>query len=185
MIWLKTLRLKSENPVVRQRVVEKLAGSEDSNDTDLIVASLEDENALVRCAAVRALETAPDQACIQGLLSALRDESPDVRRVAAVVLGRRGDRSVAWPLSTLLNDPSSEVRQAAAHSLRQLDWKPCTGEENARYELSLPRTDAATSKAAINPLLGTLNHDTAFLRRTAADALKEVSDPDRIAPWLA
>jgi HEAT repeat protein len=186
MVWLKTLRLKSDNPAVRQRVVEKLAGSEDSSDTDLIVASLVDENALVRCAAVRALETAPDQACIQGLLSALRDESADVRRVAAVVLGRRGDRSVAWPLSALLNDPSPEVRQAVAHALRQLDWKPATGEELARYETSLGRSESpAAGGRALNPLLGDLNQDTAFLRRTAADALKEVSDPNRIAPWLA
>jgi HEAT repeat protein len=185
MVWLKTLRLKSGDPAVRQRVVEKLAGSEDSHDTDLIVKSLEDESALVRCAAVRALETAPDEACIQGLLAALKDESPDVRRVAAVVLGRRGNRSVTWPLSALLNDASQQVREAASHALNQLGWQPCAFEELARFQTDLvTRSDVAASsvrETTINPLIG----DTALLRHTAADALKELNDHERIAPWLA
>jgi HEAT repeat protein len=102
--------------------------------------------------------------------------------VAAVVLGRRGDRSVAWPLSALLNDPSEEVRKAAAHALRQLEWKPSTGEDLARYQSGPGHARAAAS--ALNPLLGELRHDTAFLRRAAAEALQEINDPGRIAPLL-
>src|SRR5262245_6130735 len=182
MSWLKAFRLKSDNPTVRRRAVEGLAGSADYHDTDLLVAKLDDESALVRCAAVRALETAPEEACIQGLLSALRDDSEQVRAVAATVLGRRGDRSVAWPLSFLLNDSSSSVRESAAHALQKLGWKPSTGQGGgARFEIGLGNTRSAT----LNPLVGELTQDTAFYRRAMAEALKEVNDPSKIAPWLA
>ena len=86
----------------------------------------------------------------------------------------------------MLSDPSSDAREAAASALRQLGWKPSTKEDLARFEIALGNTPAAVSigEAAVDPLLADLTHETSFHRRAAAEALRELNDPRKIAPLL-
>jgi HEAT repeat protein len=155
MFWRKSPRLDSPNPKVRRQAVLQLAESPDPQDTQFLVASLEDPDCEVRATAVR-------------------------------VLGQRADPTATGPLTTRLSDPSLEVRSGAASALRQLGWKPATGEEQARFEIALGHAQAAAfvGRAALNPLLAELKHDTSFQRRAAAEALGEMQDPRRVGPLL-
>ena len=186
MVWLKNLRIKSANPRVRRRTVEKLAGSTNSHDTELLVASLEDNDAQVRCAAVRALEQAEDASCTASLLPALRDQDHQVRTAAAQALGHRGDRAAVGALAAVLSDSCPDVRSAAAGALRCLNWNPETPEDVARFEIAVGNARAAAfaGNAAVTSLVGELKADTSFHRRAAAEALKDVADPRRICPLL-
>jgi len=185
MVPLDKLRLKSSDPEMRRKGVEKLSGSDRPSDTELIFAHLHDENAQVRCAAVRALEKAKTDEALKSLMGALQDESFEVRESAARALGRGGDARATMALACCLRDPDAAVRIAVAAALRSLGWRPSTREELAWFEISVGNTPPpvcldnvpAGSGIATNP---DSIQDTSFLRRLAAVELKESTDPARI-----
>ena len=201
MAWLDTLLLnfpnsllrlaswliKSPDPRVRCKAVEKLSSSSHPSDTELIFASLQDKNSQVRSAAVRALAKANKPGTRDALVAALRDTSFQVREAAARALGRPGELSSANALAGCLRDPDAAVRSAAAGALRTIGWKPATQEELAWFEIALGNTPAALS--AVNGPAEAVNtepgQDTAFHRRLAAAALREKNDPVRINALLA
>jgi hypothetical protein len=127
------LLLKSRDPQMRCKGVEKLSGSNHPSDTELIFASLQDKNSQVRSAAVRALAKANKPGTRDALVAALRDTSFQVREAAARALGRPGELSSANALATCLRDPDAAVRVAAAGALRIIGWKPPTREELAWF----------------------------------------------------
>ena len=181
--WL----LKSPNPRMRCKAVERLSGSSHPSDTELIFVSLHDGNPQVRTAAVRALAKTNKPGTQKALVGALRDASFQVREAAARALGRPGELSSANALAECLRDPDAAVRIAAAGALRTIGWKPATREELAWFEIALGNTPAAVS--AGNGPAETFNtepgQDTAFHRRLAAEVLREKNDPARINVLLA
>ena len=182
--WLDTFRLRSSNPLVRSKAVEKLSAS--PHDTELILASLNDKSPHVRCAAVRALERSRPAHFLKSLVTALGDAAPEVREAAAGVLGRAGYESVIGDLAHCLKDPEPSVRRAAAGALRALSWRPTTREEAARFDIALGNTRAALSApTAQAESSGGRNEDTAFHRQMRAETLREKNDPARISALLS
>ena len=173
------LFLKSQDPQMRCKSVERLSGSNHPSDTELIFASLQDENPQVRCASVRALAKTNKPDSYRALVGALRDTSFQVREAAARALGRLGAVSAAEALAGCLRDPDAAVRIATAGALRAIGWKPATREELACFEIALGNTPAAVS-AGNGPVKAEPGQDTAFHRRLAAEALREKNDPVRI-----
>jgi HEAT repeat protein len=150
MAWLNKMRLKSTDPEVRSKAVEKLDGSANSPDTDRIYASLTDESPQVRCAAIRALEKAHNRLSVESMIGALQDVSYQVRMSAVHALGRMRDVTSISPLVECLKDPEESVRMAAASALQDLGWMPLTEEELALFEIALgkPSTNAASAEDA-------------------------------------
>jgi HEAT repeat protein len=185
MAWLTSLRLKSTNPQVRLRALENLAGSANSKDTEIFLASLSDRNPQVRCAAIRALEKVRGETSAKSLIGALGDPIYEVREAAARALGRLRLPGSTEALAAALRDPDAAVRAAAAGALRALAWRPSTSEESARFEIALGNTTASSSvgEMTVDPIEP--RQDTAFLRRAAAEARKERDDPRRIKLLLA
>jgi HEAT repeat protein len=179
--WL----LKSSNPRMRCKAVDKLSGSSHPSDSELIVASLEDKDPEVRSAAVRALAKANRPGTQEALIGALRDTSFQVREAAARALGRPGELSSANALAESLRDPDAAVRIAAAGALRTIGWKPATKEELAWFEIALGNMPAAVSAGNGSAVNTEPAQDTAFHRRLAAEALREKNDPARINVLLA
>ena len=91
----------------------------------------------------------------------------------------------AW--YSLLRDATPGVRTAAAVALRNLGWKPSTGQEQAEFDIALGHTRAAAlaGQFAVQALVSELKHDTSFKRRAAAEALEDVDDPRATQPLLA
>ena len=200
MAWLDTLLLnfpnsllrlaswliKSPDPRVRCKAVEKLSSSSHPSDTELIFASLQDKNSQVRSAAVRALAKANKPGTRDALVAALRDTSFQVREAAARALGRPGELSSANALATCLRDPDAAVRVAAAGALRIIGWKPPTREELAWFEIALGNTPSAVcaGNGPAEALYTERGQDTAIHRRMAAELEREKNDPVRIDTLL-
>jgi HEAT repeat protein len=177
---LHKLLLKSPNPKMRRKAVEKLSGSSRPSDTELLFARLNDESPQVRCAAVRALARAKTPENLRSLVAALQDEIYEVREASARALGTLGDVSSTRPLAGCLRDPDAAVRTAAAGALRSMGWRPSTRQELAWYEITLATTPAPVPAdpaiaAPPDPI-----QDTTFFRRLAAQELKENTNPARI-----
>jgi len=185
--WWDTLRLKSANPLVRSKVVEKLSGSTATRDTERLLASLHDKSPHVRCAAVRALERSRPTNFVKSLVTALSDAAPEVREAAAGVLGRSGDERVTGALAPCLKDPEASVRRAVAGALRALSWRPSTREEVAWFDIALGNTRATlTARASqAETSSGGSGQDTAFHRQMRAETLRERNDPARISSLLS
>src|SRR5947209_4430662 len=181
MVWLNNLLLKTPSPQLRRKAIENLTGSGNSRDTERFVASMQDKNPQVRCAAVRALERVNHEDSRRSLVAALQDPSYQVREAAARALGRLRAAGCAGPLAACLKEPDPAVRAAVAGALRALGWKPTTTEELARFEIALGNTPAAipVREAEAVP------YDTAFLRRAAAEAFKEMNDPRKVKSLFA
>src|SRR5215475_10854485 len=192
--WIHTLLLrlapwllKSPDPRVRCKAVEKLSGSSHPSDTELIFATLQDKDPQVRSAAVRALAKANKPGTEKALVGALRDNSFQVREAAARALGGLGASSSVGALAGCLSDPDAAVRIAAAGALRTLGWKPATREELALFEIALGNTPGAMS-AGYSPAEAAdpgQSQDTVFHRRMAEAAQKAKCDPARINALVA
>ena len=181
--WWNNLKLKSSNPLVRSKAVDRLAGSNNSRDTETVLASLHDKSARVRCVALRALEKKANQPkAIKSVVQALSDPAAVVREAAALVLARSGAKAVAGPLVTCLKDPEPSVRRAAASALRGIGWRPSTHEEAARFDIALGNTPDAL--AAPTPQPDPSESNTTFTRRMQAELLKERNDPVRVSTLL-
>ena len=87
MVWLNTLRLKSNSPEVRRKALETLDPAGNARALELLLAGLSDEDAQVRCAAVKGLERARDDQSMAALIDALQDPTSTVREVAAASAG--------------------------------------------------------------------------------------------------
>ena len=189
MDWWNNLRLKSKDPRTRRKAIESLdpeRGLEPSM-VEALAASLDDEESQVRAAAAKVLGAVQSERSMELLIPRLRDGSPEVRCAAAAALGRLGDGRAASPVAAALKDVSPEVRQSAAVALRSLGWRASNDEEQALFEVALGNTRAAAfiGRAAVNPLVSELDHDTSSVRRAAAEALEGVEDPRRVQPLLA
>jgi HEAT repeat protein len=183
MIWLNNLLLKSPSPQLRRKAIENLTGSGKSRDTDHFVASLGDESPQVRCAAVRALEKVKTIDSARSIAAALRDASYEVREAAARALSRLGFAASTTPLAAALKDPDPAVLAAVAGALRALGWKPSTSQESARFEIALGNIPAPIRQ--IQAASPEVRFDTQFLRRAAADAVRAMNDPGKIALLVA
>jgi HEAT repeat protein len=185
MAWFTSFLLKSSNPQLRCKAIATLADSGRTRDTELIFASLTDKDPKVRCAAVRALEKRNNEDSVPSLIGALSDSNYEVRQAAARALGRLKDSSAIEPLTAALRDSDPAVRTAAAVALRALAWRPSTRDELARFEIALGNTPSSSlGDAAIDPLVSELTNETAFYRRAAAEALRELNDPRKVGPLL-
>ncbi len=186
MAWFDTLLLKSSNARIRCKAVEHLSGSNRQSDTGRICASLHDPDGTVRCTAVTALTRKNTPETHRALIGALKDPSFEVRAAAARALGQLRSRNSVTALTACLRDLDASVRIAAATALRSIGWKPSTREEVAWFEIALGTTPAAAPVQNVPQAREDVhNQDTAFYRNLAAQALKERTDPRRIASLLA
>jgi len=186
-VWWSACRLKSKNPKVRRKAIERLGSQQSARGVSLLAASLaEDKNAQVRSAAAKALGgNQSDQATVL-LKAALRNSRSEVRRAAALGLAYSSDDWAIKALVGALRDPDPDVRASAATALRRLNWRAGTQEEQALFDVASGNTRAAALKgdAALSSLLIELQHHFSCKRRAAAEALETVSDPKRVRPLL-
>ena len=151
MVWLNTIRLRSNSPEVRRKALECLAppGTRDAL-TELLIAGLDDEDARVRCAAVGGLTRSRTTNPWPPVLTALQDSDSVVREAAAAGLGRLGDPASSHRLVSLLKDATPGVRTAAAVALRNLGWRPATGKSKpssiSPWAISTPPLSQATPR---------------------------------------
>ena len=187
--------LTSAHPLVRGRVAEIFAISQDRSAVPALLAVLEGEYFTVRSRAALALGKIGDARAIQPLLPALKDQEDEVRIAACLALGLFKDPSTFDDITNvLLDDPKIEVRQAAASALG-----------NTRHPAALPylmealhdsywwyeREYAATDllsaiekmgTAAVEPLIKALQDKEGTVRKFAAILLGRLSDPRAIEP---
>ena len=188
MIWWQHLKLKSKDPQVRLKAIQAL-GAHDGDDPktiELLTARLTDADPAVRCAAAKVLGDGKNASAAELLIPLLSDPNSGTRQEAAAALGHLGDPAAIDPLIKLLKHSNPQDRGSAGVALRALAWVPATPEEQALFEVAVGNARAAAlqGKAALDPLISELTHDTSFARRSAAEALEGLKDPRRVKPLL-
>lgn len=187
MSWWHQLRLRSRDPETRRKAVADLSAVEPNRALQTLVEFARDPDSGVRCEVVRLLALCEYPDATRTLHSLLRDPQPQVRCAAAAALGPTARKEACAWLVPLLRDREPQVRCTAAQSLRTLGWRPANGEEASLFEMSLGdrRASVVMTGAAVQTMATQLlQHDTAFFRRAAAEALGRAREPERIAPLL-
>jgi HEAT repeat protein len=162
----------------RKRAIEGLALSKSPRAVSLIINILHDPNMDIRMAAAKALGQLEARQAIGPLKTLLDDPVFGVRYEAAAALFALGDMSALPFLRELERSPQPGIRIAAAQAMRSrpdtgwltlvrsLATSPDAEIRRQAAELLAPH-DAATARAALEPLLTSAN---AFDRTAAAAA---------------
>ena len=110
--------LGTAHPLIRGRVVEVLALTNDKSVAPALTDALKSEYFTVRSRAALALAGFLDADVMPSLLPLLKDKEDEVRVAACTALGIICDPSTFDEIAdVLLDDPKLEVRQAAARAL--------------------------------------------------------------------
>ncbi len=186
MIAWQAYKLKSKDPAARCEAVKAIAAQQSDRGFKLLETALNDSDPEVLREAVRGIAEYKDDLAALTLRKKLGHPNPELRQAAASAIGRMGFKGAEEELAALLQDPGCGVRTAAALALQRLGWKAGTAEQTAAVELLCGnvRSAALAGATAIDPLLQGLKHDTAFVRRSVAEAMDHVSDP-RVVDALA
>ncbi len=178
-------RLRSSDPVQRQRAVEELGESKAARAVALLVKALRDEDLRVHMAARKGLINT-GEAAVGPLLAALEDEEQQVRQAAAAALGEIGAVRAVEPLVVALGDGDAHVRQSAAMALDRLGWKATDDAERALHFIASQRWEELVplGPVAVEPLLMMLSEDS-VVRRDAVNVLGRLGDARATGPLLA
>jgi len=141
--------------------IERLRGRKELSfpSAESVVQALKEPDSYIRWKAAEALMDMADETATPALIEALSDESDGVREFAAKALGKIVSEDALEPLTEALDDESNLVRLEVVKSL-----------ENMKDE----RT--------ISPLVRALADSE--LRRTAAEALAEIDQPELVSKAL-
>ncbi len=135
----------------RDDAIGELAELGDRGAVEPLIALMGSGDNRARYAATVVLGRLGDQRAVEPLAGQLSDPEPFLRKTAAWALGFLGDRSAVPPLIAALSDPHEDVRHDVAEALG------CLGDSRA-----------------VEPLQR-LQRDTDWVRRAAAEALKEIT----------
>jgi HEAT repeat protein len=155
------LALNDNDYLVRSFAASSLGHLNDARAVDPLIKMLKDENQRVRRSAAEALGILRNPKALDALVTLQADDSVLVRRSAAMALGSLGIPEAIDPLIRGLRDPDSYVSDGAfialvnmgsigipklvqaladwslgpkvAAVLKDLGWRPSTGEEGIRF----------------------------------------------------
>lgn len=181
-------QLRDRRFYVRARAAEFLGMSRNSRALEPLVQLLKDEEPIVRGAAASALGKLGDRRAIPPLIEALREGAgePYMRHVIEALRDLDGPM-VLDALIEALGYEQPTVRSGAAEALARL------GDRRAIPPLvemlrgqgprdSAARALAAFGRAAVEPLIGLLDHPNKDVRFFAAKSLGEIGDPSAAGP---
>jgi HEAT repeat protein len=185
--------LGSAHPVIRGRVAEIFAISEDRLAVPALLDALQGEYFTVRSRAALALGKLREPKAVKLLLNLLKDPEDEVRIAACLALGSFRDPSTFDDITNvLLDDPKIDVRRAAARALG-----------NTQHPAALPYLMEALhdsfwwyereyavgdlllaiekmGSAAVEPLIESLQDKEGTVRKFAALLLGKFGDPRAI-----
>jgi HEAT repeat protein len=140
---------------------------------------------------------------IDSLLIALKDRDSRMREQAARALGELGDPAAIAALIRATHDKADRVSTAARNSLDRLGWSPphvldrigeiavkplvqALKDRKIGLVENIFRTDVASlqKQGAVDELIALLKHKDSGVRREAAEALGELTDPLALEPLL-
>jgi HEAT repeat protein len=161
--------LQDENPHMRAVAVQALCKLGDPQSIEPIAKLVRDSSWEVRAIVLDALATFSSPKCIPPLICFARDELADVRLRAVELLGKTADIKAAPSLITATIDENIAVRLAAKTALRAIDpaWFKS---EHAR--------------SAMPELLAALKHEDDFIRKAAADTLRDIGQTTAMNSYL-
>jgi len=160
-------RLKSPDPSVRIAAAEMLGRLADVHAVEPLIAALRDE--AVREAASSALTQLGD-AAVRPLIGTLKDSA--VRDAAVVVLGQLGEVAVEPLIAALRDDSDREATGAAGDAA-----------DRRRCYVARALGQLGDSRG-VEPLTEARNHETAWVRRTVAEALVQLGEQELAQPVL-
>jgi HEAT repeat protein len=153
----------------------------------------------LRRASAIAMGRIADPKFVQPLLVGAKDSDPGLRKRALEALARMGAGEAETAFLDALLDSSPEVRRTAAKCLEKIGWRPKSGEEFARYLLSLKIGSKLVmlGDQAIEPLLDAIRSGDRDLKdfasevissigtRKAIKALESLKDEDEVVRYYA
>jgi HEAT repeat protein len=185
LLWNR-IQLRSSDPQTRLKAIEALEKTQNESVIDPLLRCFADSELSVRAAAARVLGERRSEHALMLIIDCLSDGRPEVREASAMALSWQGDTRACSVLKPLLDDPEHSVRSSAAAALRKLGWTAASHEEKAAFEVASGKAICATfsGRAAVNPLVRTLNHQASEVRRSVASALEFVDDPRALRPLM-
>jgi HEAT repeat protein len=187
--------LGSAHPVIRGRIAEVFALSQDRAAIPALLDAVKGEYFTVRSRAALALGKMGEPKAIPFLLNLLKDPEDEVRIAACLALGLFRDPSTFDEITNvLLDDPKIEVRQAAARALGNTQLPAAIPylmealhDSFWWYEREYAVADLllAIEKmgyAAVDPLIKSLQDKEGTVRKFAAILLGKIGDPRAIQP---
>jgi len=126
MRWWNLKLIKSKDPWVRLKAVERLALKPDAADIGVLASCFSDEAAEVRLAAVKAMGAMPQPESLNALVRALAHSRQDVRAAAIDELTRMSGPAALGLIENSIKDNSHLVRNRAVQALGSLGWQPDT-----------------------------------------------------------
>ena len=177
--------LETGNESIRAYAAEVLGDIGDLRAVKpLIVALEEDREVIVCCDAARALGKIGDLRALEPLAEALKDIDSKVRRAAAEGLMQIGQPALDALLAAL-RYKDDRVRGNAARALKEMGWKPDSGENGAWYWIAREKWNKVSSLGyrAVEPLIAVL--DEMSVKENAAGALEKIRDPRAVDLMVA
>ena len=175
-----------EDPDLRFNAIRLLGKARSFQAVDPLITQLQDDNPNVRAEAARALNLIGDSRAREALLPLLGDENAYVRNKAAEAL-----KAMDWL-------PPTKADQAQLlYALEKWDELPKLGQAAAPSLIAALKSsnhyhvrDAARalgkigSPAAVDPLIGCLDHDRFEVQEAAAEALGKIGNPRAARPLI-
>ncbi len=177
--------LTDPNRYARINAATALGGATDPRAVEPLIGALKDPDYQVRFRAAEALAAIKDPRAVQPLIAALNDPSQSVRMDAVRALSAIKDPEAVEPLITTLKDPGSDIRSDVVSALGEIGDPRAIPPLIAALATKVPadvnyRAATALGKmgpTAVDPLIATLKNPDPQVRRGAAKALGEISDP--------
>jgi HEAT repeat protein len=175
---------------VRGRAAVKLGKLDDGNALEVLLQALRTEMDFYVQEDITWSLVCKGEAAVAPLIRLLSDANPATRHHAAHTLGKIGDIRAVDALITALRDPDTAVIAKAAFSLGQIGDQRALptlvhllGHSEREIQTTIVSVMESFGTAAIEPLLGLLQHERWQIREQAADILGLIGSQE-IIPLL-
>ncbi len=166
-----------EDEEVRERAIQGLGLSGNSQAIPAVKKALKDRDEFVRWRAVQALDRLGDRSSVNDLANLLLDESWRVKVSVLELLGKiNGKLLEAKPAGSPGSLSGTQIKQLIAR---------CLDDPDERIRLAAASALARNKdEAALGPLLDLLRNASMFTRGEAGAALGELGDPTAVKPLI-